>query len=77
LRFPGQQPAPAPAPAAPVATIPGLPPAPEVPGSIPDVEITAPSAAAQKMLGPSSPAAPAKTPDIESDAEGKVTSSFA
>jgi len=78
LTFPGQ-PAPAARPAAAPApsNIPGLPPAPEVPGSIPDFQVTEPTEAAAKMLAPSTPAAPAKTPNIESDADGKVESSFA
>ena len=74
VRFPGQ---PAAAVAAPVPTnIPGLPPAPEVPGSIPDFEVTAPTEAAAKMLAPSTPAVPAKTPNIEPGADGKVKSAF-
>lgn len=79
MHFPGQpapRPVAAPSPAVP-SSIPGLPPAPEVPGSIPDFEVTAPTEAAAKLLAPSSPARPAKTPDIESDADGKVTSPFA
>ena len=62
--------------AQPVAVAPGLPVAPEVPGSIPDFEITEPTEAAAKMLAPSTPAVPAKTPNIEPGADGKVKSAF-
>ena len=74
--FPGQ-PAPAVARPAVATNIPGLPPAPEVPGSIPDFAVTAPTEAAAALLGPTTPGAPAKTPNIESDADGKVDSPFA
>lgn len=58
------------------ALAPGLPLAPVEPGSIPDFEITEPTEAAAKMLAPSTPAVPAKTPNIEPGADGKVKSAF-
>ena len=57
--------------------IPGVPLAPEVPGSVPaDLEVTPPSEEAAHLLQPGADGKH-KTPNIEPGPDGKVESSFA
>lgn len=55
----------------------GVPQLPSGGSSLPDIADIDISPAAKKLLGPSSTTAPTKTPDIESDPDGRVESPFA